>query len=69
MDIEPETNITWREWEKTADKGLRYVINEGCAAKLLERIRDDMDKTASHVFMYTPSVSKQKILRMIRSVE
>ena len=50
MDIEPETNITWREWEKTADKGLRYVINEGCAAELLERIRDDMDKTASHVY-------------------
>ena len=50
MDIEPETNITWREWEKTADKGLRYVINEGCAAELLESIRDDMDKTVSHVY-------------------
>ena len=66
MDTESETNITWREWEKTADKGLRCVINKGCAAELLERIRDDMDKTVPHV--YTKHVQAED-LSMRRSVE
>ena len=29
---------------------MRCVINEGCATELLERIRDDMYKTVSHVY-------------------
>ena len=53
MDIDQETNVTWREWEMV-EKGedikvLQSVFHEACAGELKELISRDMDKVKNHI--------------------